>query len=482
MGGAGKTALGLRLAHELKKEYPDAQIYLDLRGVDTGRKGEKPLEPAEVMNHVIQSFHPEEKAPEEANKLEARYRSVLAKKRALLFYDNARDAQQVQPLVPPEGCLLLVTSRQEFFLPGLEAVVLGMLEREESCKLLLAIEPRIDGFAEEIAELCGDLPQALRSAGCTLNRERTLSVEEYAERLRDKRERLRQLKPAGNPELNVEVSLEVSYELLDSEQQRLFRGLAVFAGPFRAVAAAEVWDTGLEQARKQLEEFRRRNLVEFSEESERFRLHDLVKVFTGGKIQEDERGRFGRRHAEHYCKVLAFANELFRKGGEGVRLGLRLFDAERENIEAGWERAAENIAVSREALELCSRYPDVGVYVLSLRLHSRRWIEWLTKGLEAAEKLGDKRAIGRHLGNLGLAYAALGEVRKAIGSYEQHLAIVREIGDRQGEGAALGNLGIAYARLGERGKAVEYTKEALRIFEEIESPEAEKMRRQLEEL
>src|SRR5258708_1289332 len=34
MGGVGKTTLALKLAAELKPELPDAQIYLDLKGVD----------------------------------------------------------------------------------------------------------------------------------------------------------------------------------------------------------------------------------------------------------------------------------------------------------------------------------------------------------------------------------------------------------------------------------------------------------------
>ena len=59
------------------------------------------------------------------------------------------------------------------------------------------------------------------------------------------------------------------------------------------------------------------------------------------------------------------------------------------------------------------------------------------------------RGEGKALGNLGNAYADLGQVDKAIGCYEQPLAIARAIGDRQGEGRTLGNLGRAYASLGQ---------------------------------
>ena len=63
-----------------------------------------------------------------------------------------------------------------------------------------------------------------------------------------------------------------------------------------------------------------------------------------------------------------------------------------------------------------------------------------------ARALGDWKGEGSALGNLGEAYTALNDVRKAIVKYyEQQLDIMRRIGDRRGEEAALGNLGKAYA-------------------------------------
>jgi tetratricopeptide (TPR) repeat protein len=77
---------------------------------------------------------------------------------------------------------------------------------------------------------------------------------------------------------------------------------------------------------------------------------------------------------------------------------------------------------------------------------------------------------GNALGSLGIAYADLGEVERAIGYYEQHLAITREIGDRRGEGNALGNLGLADADLGEVERAIGLLEQALRIGQEIKDP------------
>ena len=82
-------------------------------------------------------------------------------------------------------------------------------------------------------------------------------------------------------------------------------------------------------------------------------------------------------------------------------------------------------------------------------------------------EIGDRRGEGTALGNLGAAYADLGETRRAIELYEQQLVIVREIGDRRGEGTALGNLGTAYADLGETRRAIELYEQRLVIAREI---------------
>ena len=97
-----------KLAERLAADYPDARVFVDLRGTSS------PLAPTDVMRHVIHTFHPEAELPASESERGGLYRSVLHGKRALLLLDDAANADQVQPLIPPASCALLVTSRRRF--------------------------------------------------------------------------------------------------------------------------------------------------------------------------------------------------------------------------------------------------------------------------------------------------------------------------------------------------------------------------------
>jgi len=72
---------------------------------------------------------------------------------------------------------------------------------------------------------------------------------------------------------------------------------------------------------------------------------------------------------------------------------------------------------------------------------------------QEARDWGERGAEGNVLGDLGLAYAALGEVRQAIEYHEQALAMAREIGDRRLEGNTLTNLGLSAKGQGDVARA-----------------------------
>jgi tetratricopeptide (TPR) repeat protein len=451
MGGVGKTALALKLAEKIEERYPDGQFYLDLRGVSR-----QPLTPAEAMTHVIHSYHPGTKLPESEAELRGVYLSVLHGQRVLLLMDSARDKRQVEPLIPPAGCRLLVTSRQYFTLPGLFAKSLDCLPPKDACKLLLNIAPRIGELAEEVARLCSYLPFALRLAAGAIAERRNIKPADYTRQLAAAQRRL---------EL-IEASLSLSYEILGEEQQKRWRMLAVFPDTFDEAAAAAVWETEDEKSRDALGELLAFSLVEWNETSGRYRLHDLAQVFSESRLCEAERDGGRRLHARHYQELLSVANDLYHRGGDEVLRGLGLFDQERTNIEAGHAWAAEQAGSDEVAAELCITYPDIGIYLLDLRQHPHERIQWLEAMLASTRRLKWRAAEGNALGNLGLAYADLGETRRAIEFLEQYLDIARETGDRISEGNALCNLGLAYADLGETHRAIELYEQSLAIARE----------------
>jgi len=459
LGGIGKTTLAMVLADRLKSQFPDGQIFINLLGTN-----KKPMDPADAMAHVIRAYQGADASlPDNSGELAGLYQSVLSGKKTLILLDNAASREQVDPLLPPFGCGVIVTSRNKFALPGLKEKDLDVLPLDNSKKLLLDISERIGSQAEDLAKLCGCLPIALRNAAYALAERRDLSVAEYLQRLHASRNRV---------EL-VAASFSLSYDLLSSELQRLWCLLSVFPADFDRSGASTVWGLDLDSAAKSLGNLLKWSLVEFNPASERYSLHDLARDFAASCLPSKEMAMAEQRHAEHYRNVLSASKEIYKQGGENVLAGLGLFDRERANIQVGQAWAENNLEGSSAIASLCSSYPDAGAYVLDLRLHPQEKIRWLEAAVAAARKIKDKGAEGVHLGNLGGAYYLLGDSRQATEYYEQALAIARELDDRRGEGDILGNLGLAYHHLGETRRAVEYYEQAQAIAREIDDRRGE---------
>ena len=137
--GVGKTALAVHWAHQVAERFRDGHLYVNLRGFDPSGV---PLTPGEAIRGFLHALGvPAERVPRDPDSRAALYRSLPADKQVLILLDNARDEQQVRPLLPAgQGCLVIITSRSR--LAGLAAgeearlLALDVLSQDEARQVL----------------------------------------------------------------------------------------------------------------------------------------------------------------------------------------------------------------------------------------------------------------------------------------------------------------------------------------------------------
>ena len=163
-----------------------------------------------------------------------------------------------------------------------------------------------------------------------------------------------------------------------------------------------------------------------------------------------------RRHALYYKNVLSDATALYLQGHADIKRGLDIYDIERTNIEKGqaWGLRPKLINIIKQA-QLCTEFPEAGVHILGLRLNPLMRIQWLEAAIISARHLDLRQEEGEHLGNLGVAYADLGDLNQAIECYKQALSIAKCLDHKLNEAIILGNLGYAYLVLGDPSHAME---------------------------
>ncbi|WP_034486590.1 AfsR/SARP family transcriptional regulator [Actinomadura oligospora] len=290
VGGVGKTALAVHVAHTVRYAYPDGQLYIDLQGVS-----EHPLDPCVVLAGFLRSLGvPKDAIPDGMADRSALLRSHLADRRVLLLLDNARDAAQVRPLLPGEGgCAVLITGRARLGgLPGARHVDLDVLEPVEAIEMFATIAGRDRVAAEraavvDVVGLCGLLPLAVRIVAARLAARPSWTVGTLAARLADGRRRLAELRIGS---LAVEATFRLGYDQLNPAQARAFRLLALpdANGLSVEAAAATLGETDVLAVEDVLESLVDLGLLD-STAPGRYRYHDLLWLFarqTSGRLDD----------------------------------------------------------------------------------------------------------------------------------------------------------------------------------------------------
>lgn len=274
--GVGKTALAVQVAHDVRPNFPDGQLFVRL-GSD------QPLGPAEVLDRFLRMLGVEGSAiPPTLDERAAEFRALLSDRRVLVVLDDATAETQVRPLLPgTAGNAVIVTSRAP--LAGLlsaNSVALDGLDQEQSLALLSRIAggDRVGAEGEAAARIvvdCAGLPLALRIAGA---RARETPLGHLADALADENRRLEELTTG---DAAVRASFTVGYGQLDGLARRAYRLLGWLRVPDVPVwAVTALLDVGDATAQAAVHRLVTAAMLESSGRGarSRYRLHDLLRL------------------------------------------------------------------------------------------------------------------------------------------------------------------------------------------------------------
>lgn len=460
MGGVGKTTLGIAFANEIAKDF-DHQLFIDMQGLD-----EKPVTAQEVMYHIIRSFQPSFSYVENESFLHGAYHSITSKNKILLVMDNIDDDARIQELIPRSGSILIFTSRRKFDILHAYSMVLPEMSEADARALLLKIVDKLTvSDADQIAKLCGYLPNAIVKAGKGLREYSNLSVPKYINDLSRENAKLGM----------IEATTSLSYKLLSEEMKESWRKLAVFPGDFGLEAVSKIIGCHPEYCEKILHDLYNLSLISvyFYVPTRkgligetRFRLHDLDRVFANTKLRDQERKNTEIKYAMYFDFVLQKIVMLSYEGGKNLLFALEAFDKEWKNIKLAQAIAKRYYKINENAAKCCIGIGTNSMKFLDLRLHRELQIEWSEDALRAVRRLKDVTTEAVVLGNLGTSLSDAGRVEESIPILTRALELSRSLGNARGEAIDLGNLANAYRRMNDSEKSLEYHFQSLEVIKE----------------
>ncbi|HEX7308586.1 AfsR/SARP family transcriptional regulator [Lentzea sp.] len=487
--GVGKTALAVHAAHRMRADFPDGQLYVNLRGYAPG----PPLSAVDVLPRFLRALGTEpDQVPLDQDEQEAMFRSTLTGQRVLLLLDNASSAEQIRPLLPGSpGCAVLVTSRDT--LRGLAVshaasnVRLDVLDWHETKALLAGIVgadevASQEDAALELASLCAHLPLALRIAAANLVSRPELSIADYVEELRAGN-RLAALAVEGDERVAVHAAFDLSYAALKPELAQMFRLLSLVPGTdFTPETAAALSGLTTQDARRRLDRLATANLVANHAPS-RYQFHDLLRDYAAERLAFEE-GRADSRLAlrrlldwsvrsvDNATSVMK--STLFRFPRPAPLDGVvpRTFSSSTEALSWLDSERANLVALVAHCVE---RDPENAPWQLADALRgyfytqglTAEWRETARAGLLGARAPRDEIGQLAMLSSLGTLYWVTGQHRNALGYYQQAIALQEHIDLPEAEAAVLSNAGSVNIDLGELEHAADHLERALVITRRI---------------
>jgi DNA-binding SARP family transcriptional activator len=488
--GIGKTALAVHWGQRVRHHFPDGQLYVNLRGFDPDSS---PMRPAEVLLGFLAALDvPPPRVPVGLAARSALYRSLLVDRRMLVVLDNARDADQVRPLLPgSRSCQAVVTSRR--VLSGLVAaegarpVVLDVFDPAEAQQMLalrlgrerLAAEPEA---VDEIIARCASLPLALAVLAARAATHPDFPLATLAAELRAAQGGLDAL-GGDDPTTDLRAVFSWSYRQLSDPARRLFRLLGLHPGADVTVpVAASLLGLPLGRTRALLAELAGACMVTALAPG-RYACHDLLRAYaaelTDGFDTAGQRREAMHRLLDHYLHSARAADRLIDAHRDPITVppaqpgvvvdeptdhehAMRWLTDELPGILAAIERAAA-AGFDVHAWQLAWAV----AHFVERRGHWEPWAAAQRTALASATRIGDRAGQAHAHRSLGRVHVHLDRVADAVDHLRRAQRLYQESGDAAGEARVHFDLCWIGSRQGEHQASLEHAERAFELFRGI---------------
>ncbi|MCW2882333.1 MAG: transcriptional regulator, family [Sphaerisporangium sp.] len=485
-GGIGKTTVAVHAAHTVAERFPDGQLFADLHG-----GASRQVSPMHILERFLRALGvPGNAMPDGLEERAEMYRALLADRRTLVVLDDAATESQVLPLLPgTRMSAVIITSRSRLAgLAGAIHVDMDIFDTDQSMELLerIAGTGRVRSetdAAEALAELCGQLPLALRIAGARLSARPHWRIEQLVSRLEDETRRLDEL---NHGDMGIRASISLTYESVGEEARRLFRRLAILdTGHFSAWMGAALLDRSFDDAGDLFDELADAQLIETAGgygAHGLYRFHDLIRVFARECLASEETPAERRSALERVLGALLFLAEAAHRreyGGDYVQIHsdaprwplpdklvgelvaepLPWYERERPLLVSGIRQAAQAGFV-----DLSWDLAISAVTLFESRVYLDDWRETHETALAATRQASHVRGQAAMLYSRGSLHITEKRFAEARRDFEEAIGLFIGIGEDQGTALVLRSIAFLDRMSGCFDEATAHYERALSMF------------------
>lgn len=526
--GAGKTSLVVQWAHQIADQFPDGQLWVNLRGYDTG----DPVSPADALGMLLQGMGmAAHRIPVDPDERAAAWRGLAGARRILVVLDNARDSDHVRPLLTPgKPSLTLVTSRSQMrslvTWEAADRVFVGPMDSTESLDLLRQRTRISDarGALEELADLCGHLPLALAIAAERVGRHDGATIDAVLEPLRRGHDGLAWLRTEGNDsDASLSGILDWTYATLDHQTANVFRLLGSAPSVrFTVDVVAALAGKNTTEVSAVIERLVDRHLV-IEHQPGWYDLHDLTRRYVkdlalksdAPQVRSDAVTRMRSwfvHTANNVSNAIGLPHPLIRLGDAAPGVIPQSFDDSREAFQWVLDHRRTIVLVAHDAADsgdhatvftliplLAVMFNETGgfgdsmhiatmavesaqaagdaraeamcaVHVGSMyqrRHQNEQAIEWLEWAQALAQRIRYPECEVFALTVLSTVHNLAGELSQALKLLESALSIAQGTGNLAQESSLANNLALAYSKLGRHDEAIPAAMRSVEIDQEL---------------